>query len=137
MNLHGAFKACSISTDVFLVKLKVELQEIAKEGTAAKAKKTFKIRKVIKAAMGDRNFSMKRTYAAARPAPQRPLTIIKGHRNICVTPGDLDKAYDVILEVIFKEKGGGAAGRLARAPTFLEKYSDLCPVANQFKNPKA
>ena len=72
---------------------------------------------------------MKRVYAASKPPPAKPLTILHTPRGVAAIPDRLDEEYQIFWGPIFE---GDADTSEARTISFLYKYADYLYKDDEF-----
>ena len=132
-NTKDAADAGLITMNAFQIKLKHELTEMLQQSEGTKTKLRRATRAATTKAFSYKTQGMRRAYAASRPPPQQPLTVIQHEGKTRFTPDDIDHVYDLQLGKMFEGEHGGHRRRLARAGAFIEKYEDLCHHAPQSK----
>ena len=129
---HEEFKAGRCTKDHYLVKTKVDLQDLLAAREKQKSAHRRAARTEANKAFADQHKGLRRAFAAARPPPQPPMICIRHKDKPCFDPDSIDVAYDDQIGSMFEGEGGGYGRRLARAGAFIDKYADVIHAGDQF-----
>ena len=119
----------------FLTVLRVAAAELEKQAHAKATQLSRSITSAIKTAFTNPQHALRRTFAAARAAPQPPLIALRVDGKLVCQPQELDAEFDKTWTPIFDAQGTTGAMRNAKVMAFCEKYKDQLHHAEQFSVP--
>ena len=126
------FKTGRIAKEHFLVKTRLELQDMLATAEKQQSMHRRAARKEANKAFADQHKGFRRAAVAARPPPQPPMVCIRHKDKPCFDPASIDAAYDDLIGSMFEGEEGGYSRRLARAGAFIDKYADVIHAGDQF-----
>ena len=109
---YEEFKAGRCTKDHYLVKTKVDLQDLLATREKQKSVHRRAARTEANKAFADQHKGLRRAFAAARPPPQPPMICIRHKDKPCFDPDSIDVAYDEQIGSIFEGKKAVTADAL-------------------------